>query len=88
MPQISNEDIVRLPQIDSSNTQLVHIEEINTNGLETAEPMELNDDQALPAENQVMAQAPEVENPGPNMELRRSQRQRKPALGDDYFVYL
>ncbi|KAI5349422.1 hypothetical protein L3X38_002309 [Prunus dulcis] len=88
MPQILNEDIVRLPQIDSSNTQLVHTEEINTNGLETAEPMELNDDQALPAENQVMAQASEVENPEPNMELRRSQRQRKPALGDDYFVYL
>ncbi|KAI5350504.1 hypothetical protein L3X38_003395 [Prunus dulcis] len=80
MPQISNEDIVRLPQIDSSNTQLVHNEEINTNGLETAEPMELNDDQALPAKNQVMAQASEVENPEPNMELRRSQRQRKPAL--------
>ncbi|KAI5339875.1 hypothetical protein L3X38_019148 [Prunus dulcis] len=88
MPQISNEDIIRLPQIDSSNTQLVHTEEINTNGLETAEPMELSDDQALPAENQVIAQAPEVEIPEPNMELRRSQRQRKPDLGDDYFVYL
>ncbi|CAL9019297.1 unnamed protein product, partial [Prunus brigantina] len=88
IPQNPSEEIVRLPQMDSINTQLEHTEETNVNGPETAEPMELNDNQAPPAENQDMAQAQEAGNPEPNLELRRSQRQRKPALRDDYFVYL
>ncbi|CAL2266885.1 unnamed protein product [Prunus armeniaca] len=63
MPQNPSKEIVRLPQMDSINTQPEHTEETNVNGPEIAEPMELNDNQAPPAENQDMAQAQEVAYP-------------------------
>ncbi|KAI5350958.1 hypothetical protein L3X38_003849 [Prunus dulcis] len=46
------EEAVRLPQINLDNSQLDQIEITVTNQTETAEPMQMDNDQPLPAENQ------------------------------------
>ncbi|KAI5347656.1 hypothetical protein L3X38_000543 [Prunus dulcis] len=82
------EEAVRLPQINLDNSQLDQIEITVTNQTETAEPMQMDNDQPLPAENQDTVQTEEDAEIQQNSELRRSHRIRRPALTDDYFVYL
>ena len=85
--QDSAEETVKLPQIDLENS-LVHLGDTLATQIEAAKPIQEDHNLTLPAENQNIVQIEPNAETLQDTELRRSHRIRRPALTDDYFVYL
>ncbi|CAL2233591.1 unnamed protein product [Prunus armeniaca] len=79
-------DILVLPSFDLNGNQNNQEWQTSTNSMVTEE--ETYENQVLLPENQDAVQAQEGTNNQTNARLRRSERPKKRALHDDYYVYL